>query len=611
MRTKEVKHGFLNLSKGFEIALEEAANEEKKRLLKVFEGAYEKHLGYPLKLAKKVQSPNIVNQLSQALKDYSPAYMRNLRCKLYDIIERSPIVEDLSHISEGWFSEIRKFNPKVKEDNMSLRYWGEFVESNLMSNVVPVKNDTLLKFQNWLADQKDLARNSTAMSHRASIRDLLKDAGLFAEQAKTQVVLSTHLQNEWEKISIYALNQHITTEQKNSIKKRRYGANLQPITEKTLQKLEYQVSAWIRFLDERGDPTDIISFANLLQITFLEDFLEEKCQKQEYTLETALTTLFNCKTIVRFAVATGVISMDLEAFSKEIDVLEKNVRDADWKDGVNKKLKATAKAGKFPSMVTLHSNYLREVQTRLPKWHVILKELRAAKCHDDISSKALDCLEEIRGAVLMGMELYMSPRIGDIVDIPPTTLRRIEEFFNINWVPEKTFRKHYAPEVDVCIPHWMTGLLHDYLLVRRFLHDKSTVLFPAVQRAQQKSERSLKDGKKASLSYGQFQDLSKKYLGEHMNNNLMRKIVGRSYKVWGLSDLHQTLGHSKKSFEAILTDPNTEIEREHYILLDDTDRAEIARRNYGVLARKLEVAQDLDLSFLDSGTKKILQARFG
>ena len=88
----------------------------------------------------------------------------------------------------------------------------------------------------------------------------------------------------------------------------------------------------------------------------------------------------------------------------------------------------------------------------------------------------------------------------------------------------------------------------------------------------------------------------------------MRKIVGKTYKGLALTDLHSTLGHSTRSREAELTDNNTEIERSHYMILDDDDRTEMARANYGILGKKLMVPETLDLSFLDKATREILRS---
>ena len=411
------------------------------------------------------------------------------------------------------------------------------------------------------------------------------------------------LATQFEKMSAYAKNEHMPVHLRTGIKRRRHGANVKPIKENTIEKLRYQLNAWVKWLRAGGKTVEGIE--RFLEVGFLEDYLDDKNKSQDFTLETAMTTLSNAKTFVRLANATGITSIDTDAWLKEVGEIEQFVLQEPWKPSRNAVL---AKPGSMPKLATIHSHYVREVQREALKWTATFKELRSPNLQSNPSSSVYSALMDLRGAVFFGIEMYMSPRVGDCRLIPASSLRRLEEFYHIGWQPGKTRRTHNSPEVDVCIPFWLTGLLEDYLLLRRFIHPTSPALFPAFRVAQERCAESLKDGLKKNISYGQFQDLAKSWSGADLANNLMRKVVGKTYKSLGLLDLHKTLGHSKRSREADMTDDNTVLERDAYLILDDDDRVEIARKNFLILAKKLEVVADLDLSFLDKTTREILRS---
>lgn len=603
------KTGCLDLSRGHEIAMSAEKSSETKRRLPFVVNLFAEAFGFPITSATKMESPKVVDDFSNFLrKRYDSDYVRNIRSGLYFIIDHSPIVEDLSYISQGWEEALAKAIPTLNPKSQSLIYWGQFVESKRIWPITPQEHDVLAAFQTWLTSDKGLSKHSTAFDRRSDIRDWLRVASLLIEHEEPEVQYSQKLKTQFDQISLYAKNEHIPPEYRRGLKRKRHGANTKTISDDTLKKLRYQLNAWIKWKMVKGHDVSALDIEHLLSPSFLEDYLDDKNKSQEITLETARTSIWNAQTLARLATGAGISVIKSESYDDALEELEKAVLDETWKPSRNDRLHQLSKSGKAPTMKGLHDYFVEKVTESLPKWSATLKELKLTPQPQDVSSIAVSTLEELRGAVFIGLEMYMSPRVGDCPKLPAECLRRLEEFHHISWIPQKTKRQNFSPEVDVCIPWWLTGLIDDYLLVRTFIHPTSPALFPPFFNAQNRSAVSDRENFKSKISYGQFQSLAKAWCGQYLGNNMMRKIVGKTYKSLGLTDLHMTFGHSNSSKEARMTDNNTEIERDHYMIPDDDCRLEIARRNFNILARKLNVTKNLDLSFLDRGTREILRA---
>lgn len=609
LKRRQLESGFVDLSKGYEIAQLAPSAKETRRKLPVVATAFERAFGFPITEASRVESPKVVDDFSKYLRGkYEPAYLRNLRSGLFFIIDHSPILEDLSYISVGWMEALKTKIPTLNVAAQTLIYWRQYVEAQRMWPVSAVGHAEITDFQKWLVSEKSLAKHSSAFNRRCEIRDWLRAADLFIEAPDDGVEFSERLQSEFRAMSRFGKNEHVP-QHIGGLKRRRYGGNVRPIGDETLKKLKYQIHSWLKWIAKHKGDISKIGIVDLVRVQFLEDYLDDQQKNQACTCETALTTIFNAKSLQRLAMGAKLIEPPSDSTIKELDELEKLVKAETWLPSRNELLSQASRAGKMVRLIDLNNYFIKAVERELPKWSVILKELRELKGPSELSVQAETVLMEVRAAVLVAVEMYLSPRMGDCRSLGVEALRDLEEFVHFGWTPQKTDKKNFAPEVDVCAPPWLTGLLQDYLLVRRFIHAESPALFPAFQRAQARSSQSKKDGYKANISYGQFQDMSRRWLGHtNLSNNLMRKIVGKTYKSLELTDLHKTLGHSTRSREAQMSDNNTEIERDHYMILDDSDRAEIARSNYSILARKLKIKEGLDLSFLDKTTREILRA---
>ena len=103
MKKRSYKTGYLDLGKGFEIAMLADKKPETARLLPIVANAFAEVFKYSIQSAHRAESPRVVDEFSKRVAETrSPQYMRNLRSGLYFILDHSPVVEDLSYISAGW-----------------------------------------------------------------------------------------------------------------------------------------------------------------------------------------------------------------------------------------------------------------------------------------------------------------------------------------------------------------------------------------------------------------------------------------------------------------------------------------------------------------------------
>lgn len=607
MKRVEVPTGVFNIAIGFNILFNQTEDVSETRYLNALKGRLQDTYAIDLQDMTSIASPDIVHKLSSFLKsqEVSDGYRRNLVSRLYKVLKLSPQLEDLSYIRDAWKKELEnKISPESLH-SQALLYWFEYVERiKKMPGIIG--QDNLSAFADYLATEKDFARNGSAYNRRRTVRDILAKAGLFDPGTDNSLKLSSKLEKQLQLISEYAQNHHLTEEAKNSLFLEDYGGNPKQIESETVKKLRFQVNTWVRFY-ENVNKSVVEGLDQLLDIDFLKLFLDSCYKDNSITKQTAASALDNAKSLKRLGVGSRAIKgtpKSVEAFRKKIKPLYESLKKFK-KDGINAKLK---KAGGLPSLVKLHHSWIKNLEKKRHKWTEAFKYLDSKMKPHELDSLLSSYLLEVRGAVLMGLSMFVAPRCGDIVDLKVEYFRKVDKYWHLNFIPDKTDHHFNAPEVDVSLPSWLTGLIDDYLLIRRFIHDESPYFFPPSKVHQDKSGREIQMGHKKSVSFGQFTTLSKKWFDEELSGNKFRKILSTTYKMYGLRDLYEAAGHSPRSASYEDRGFLTEVESSNYLIGNDELLIRKAKFRSDLLAEEFKVSNDTELGFLSARSRSILKS---
>lgn len=604
MKRVDLPTGVFNIAAGFKIVLAQESKVEEQRYLNALKGRIEDAYGFDLEDMKSIKSPDIVNKLNNFLKsqDISDGYRRNLASRLYKVLRQSPQLEDLSYIREAWIEKLKEKVPLDSLRSQAMLYWFEYVEKEKRMPEVATQA-VLTAFADYLAEEKGLARHGSAYERRKTVRDILKLVNLFDVGPDRSVNLHPMLAEQLNKVEEFGLNNHLSEEDKKSLFLDERGGNSREINKATIKKLKYQVHSWVRFATEIKK-IEITRIEDILRSSFIREYLDHCYQEQSITKQTAASCLDNSKSLARLGTGAKVLNISLDQFRLEINKLYLPLKKFK-KDGINAKLE---KQGGLPSFKELHANWVANLREARPKWAEVFSEIDGTMRSAEMDSLIRKHLLDLRGAILIGLSLFISPRSGDFVNIKVEDFRKVSKYWQLSFVPEKTDHHFNAPKVDASLPPWFTGLIDDYMLLRRFLNEDSDYFIPPSKYHHLINNIASDNNQKGSVSYVQFEAYSKKWLNVELSTNRMRKILATAYNMYGLQDLYQTAGHSVTRTSREDRGGLTEIESAHYLIGNDELIKRKAMNKYSMLMEELEIDRNENLSFLPNKAAKKLKA---
>lgn len=606
MKRVIVPTGLYNISVGFQKAYETAEKTSERRYLNALkERLQEANNGIALEDMESIRSPQIVDSFNAFIKSsgLSDGYRRNLLSRLYKVLSFSPELEDLSCFQNAWEEELQNKASRESLRSPSMGYWLEYVK---VKKILPRKitDEELSDFADYLSSTKGMNRGGTAYNYRRTMRDVLKKVDLFIAAPDKSIEFPKRLSGELAKISIYAQNKHLNEEERNSLFLEDHGGNSREIEAVTVKKLRYQVHSWVRFYKDEKD-IEIESLEEILNKTFLKEYLDYCYKNQLITKQTAASALDNAKSLKRLAIESEAISGtqdEIISFRNDLKPLYGALKKFK-KLGVNEILR---NQGGLPATADLHREWIKNIKRNQLKWKARFDSFSLTKPSESFESFLKGDLQDLRGALFTGISLFVAPRSGDIVDIKIENLRKIEEYWHLFYTPNKTSHHFNAPVVDVSLPKWITPLLEDYLIVRKLIHKDSEFLFPAFS-VTNKNEKALSHGQKKSFSHVQVQAMSKRWLGKSLSSNEFRKILTTTYKMYGLRDLYEATGHSAHSTSYEDRGFLTEVESSNYLISNDVLLVRKAKSRSDLLAEEFEIDPNENLGFLSPRTRSRLQ----
>lgn len=609
MKKAQYPTGKFDLTKGFEIVRLQQMSQDETRYFNALEKVLRELIGLEKSAVGGVSlpplsNPPLMDDLDKFLRhqDYSSGYRANLKNKLHEVLKVSPKIEDFSYIREGWKSFLKDAVPTLNENLFCLTHWYDYVELKKIWPVSEVSSATLLDFQNFLTIDRSLTRFGGAQTNRDQIRDVLIAASLFEKHRVERVEFGTKLLSQLDKLETFAVNGHITEDQKQSLRIAEYGGNTKVIERRTIEKNRRTVKAWVKFEISRGKLVDEITLETFLNIDFQTDYLDFM-KREKYSLSSAESNLDIAKSLARLAFESKAVDFDLEAFKGSVNKRYEILKNHFSRKDVRKHEKY--REGGVPDTKELHSFFCKKLEKERPKWQAVFRLLLKSKNQqpDNVHNLFAETAVEVRGAVFAALTLFLSPRMGDVTLLDRDNLRFLnEELINVSFIPTKTKNTRAQPVVDMCLPPWITGLIADYLLIVKFMNVTSTKLFPPLIR----SGQAQVDEKK-KLSYSQFVTLTTKWLRTELSANDMRTILSNLYLSCGVDSLYLAMGHALDRTSQGDRGGLTTLESRNYLSLTDNIRIKKALASYDLIADGLSFDKKFDSHFLSKDVRQLLK----